>query len=322
MPLFLSIIIFIVSLVVLIKAADYFTASSERIGLALGIPQFIIGVTILAIGTSLPELASSIAAVLQGAPDVVAGNVIGSNIANVLLVTGFVAIVSRKLIVERSLINLDLPLFAMTVGIFIALTIDRDFTWIDGIFAIIAFVVYAMYSVYAYRQSAELAEERVEDIQEKTKKGRQKLKARDVIIIIVSIVVVVLGARYLISSLIDIADAFNIGTSIIALTAVALGTSLPEILVSVQAARRKNYDLALGNIFGSNIFNLTLVMAIPSFFGTLEISNATLMIGVPMLIVSSVIFVISGISRKIHNWEGAFMLILYAVYLGIIFGIL
>jgi cation:H+ antiporter len=129
----------------------------------------------------------------------------------------------------------------------------------------------------------------------------------------------VLGAKYLIDALIAISAMLNIGTGVIAITAVAIGTSLPELLVSAKAALQKKSEVALGNIFGSNIFNALVVTGIPGLFGTLHLSNETYYIGVPMLVISTLLFIISGISRRIHMWEGTFFLILYILFMAKLF---
>ena len=146
------ILIFILSLVLLVKSADWFVESSEKIGLALKISPFIIGVTIVSIGTSFPELASSIAAVLKGASEIVAANVIGSNIANILLVVGLSAVAARTLLVKRSLIDLDAPFLAAATGLFIFIVWDGKIVFGEGILLLLAFMVYFLYTIFQRRE--------------------------------------------------------------------------------------------------------------------------------------------------------------------------
>ena len=309
MSLFIWIIIFVVSLAVLIKAADYFTRYSEKIGLALGIPAFIVGVTIVSIGTSLPELASSIAAVMQGQTEIVIANAVGSNIANILLIVGIAALFARKLIVKRDLINLDAPLLACVTGMAVFMIWDGKVNWIEAIFLVGSYLVYALYTVFS------------RDKNDKKEQKKPKFKIAHLVIILVSAVFIYLGAKYTIDAVIEISNILNINSSIIALSAVAIGTSLPELLVSVMAAKRGNYEMALGNVFGSNIFNLTMVIGVPAFITELEVSSGALLIAVPFLILATVLYIISGISKKIHNWEGAMYLIIYGLFIVKLLGI-
>ena len=214
------IIIFAISLFVLVKAADYFTDFSERIGLALGIPQFIIGVTIVSIGTSLPELTSSIAAVLKGSTEIVAGNVLGSNIANILLVIGLAAFLSKKIAVKRDIIKLDLPLLAAGgVMLIVMIMWDGRVTLGEGIIALLTYLVYFHYTLKYHEKEKPT----------KSEKGHVGFKL--IFGLILSAFFVYLGANYTIEGVINIADILDISTGVIALSAVAIGTSLPELLV-------------------------------------------------------------------------------------------
>jgi len=310
MTLIFWIIIFILSLAFLIKAADSFTKYSEKLGKGLGIPKFIIGVTIVGLGTSLPELSTGIIAVFADNTEIVAGNAIGSNIANILLVVGLSALFARKMVVNRSLINLDTPLFACVTALSLVTIWDGVITYKEGIILIASYIVYSFYLFYFHR--------------EENNKNKKERKFNFIFLfwVIISVAFVYFGAKYTIVSVINISEILNINSSIIALTAIALGTSLPEVLVSVVAAKKGQFELALGNIFGSNIFNLTLVVGIPAFISDLYVSTDTVQIAIPFLIIASLLFVISTISQKIHNWEGMMFLIIYLVFIGKLFGVL
>ena len=314
MPLILWIGLFIISLAVLIKAADYFTDSAIKLGTILGLPQFIIGVTIVSIGTSLPELASSISAVLKGVTDVVVGNVVGSNIANILLVIGLAAVLSKKgrLEVTRNLINLDLPLLAGG-GIILMLMVlwDGRVTSGEGILALIG---YSIYIHYTLRHKEKKGKEK-----ERVKKG--KLNWKIILGLVFGAIFIYYGANYAIESIIKISEILNIGTAVIALTAVAIGTSLPEIFVSVSAARKGNDAVALGNVFGSNLFNGFIVLGIPALIKTLDVTPVILSIGIPFFIAATLLYVISGITRKIYKWEGAMYLLIYILFIAKLFNL-
>ncbi len=335
------IIVFILSLAVLVKSADWFVESSEKIGLALKISPFIIGVTVVALGTSFPELITSLIAVFRGATEIVVASALGSNIANILLVVGFSSIVARTLIIRKSLIDLDAPLLATTTVIFIFIMLDQRIVAWEGILLLAAFIVYLLYTIFNRGEKKEPEEEGVfrvtpEEMVEilpsrverrKKKEENQELSlskigSRVFVFLILGMIGLAIGAYYTIESVIKLAELSGIPTSFIAIIAVALGTSLPELVVSVKAALAKKYEIALGNVFGSNIFNILLVVGIPSLISPLVVDNLTFTIGLPFLAVATLLFVISGISRRIHIWEGIMYLLLYLLFVVKLWGAL
>jgi len=324
------ILIFILSLVLLVKSADWFVESSEKIGLALKISPFIIGVTIVSIGTSFPELASSIAAVLKGASEIVAANVIGSNIANILLVVGLSAVAARTLLVKRSLIDLDAPFLAAATSLFIFIVWDGKIVFGEGILLLLAFMVYFLYTIFQRREeiiTPELMEvlpggmeikvlpSRVERRRKEIKEKSTKLNFKVFLFLILGIIGLIIGANYTIESVLKISEFLKIPTALIAITAIAVGTSLPELVVSVRAAIKKKYEIALGNIFGSNVFNVLIVAGIPALIKPLAIDSLTFLVGLPFLVIATLLFIISGISRRIHIWEGAMYLLIYILFI-------
>jgi len=309
MELIFWIIVFIVSLALLVKGADWFVESSEKIGLAFKISPFIIGVTIVALGTSFPELITSIFAVLKGASEIVVANALGSNITNILLIVGFSAMVARKLIVKRSLIDLDAPLLAASTVLFIFIMWDKTVNFWEGILLISAFLVYLLYTIFQKREEDHLVlEEMVETVQ-------TKLDFKVFFFLILGGVLLAVGANYVVESVLKISEFLKISASLIAITAVAVGTSLPELVVSVRAAAKKKYEIALGNIFGSNVFNILIVVGVPALFKSLTVDELTFNIGLPFLIAATLLFIISGISRRIHIWEGIMYILIYVLFI-------
>ena len=327
MTLILWIIIFIVSLALLVKSSDWFVGSAEKIGLALKISPFIVGVTIVAIGTSFPELASSLAAVLKGASEIVAADAVGSNIANIFLIVGISAVLARVLIVKRSLIDLDAPLLAATTGLFAFIIWDRTIVLAEGILLLAAFVVYLLYTIFQRRELEEVQIPEAEVLPSRVERRRQKLELEETgrpvvrldfkvfFFLILGMAGLAVGANYTIESVVQISKILNISTGLIAITAIALGTSLPELVVSARAALKKKYEIALGNIFGSNVFNILLVIGIPALIRPLAVDDLTFKIGLPFMVMATLLFVISGISRRIHIWEGSMYLLLYALFI-------
>jgi len=297
--------------------------SSEKIGLAFKISPFIIGVTIVALGTSFPELITSIFAALKGASEIVVANALGSNITNILLIVGLSAVIARKLIVKRSLIDLDAPLLAASTALFLFVMWDCVINFWEGILLVLGFLIYFLYTIFQRGEDEAVSEKIVEVLPsrverrkaEKKTAARGKLNFKTTLFLIIGGVLLAVGANYVVESVLKISEILKISASLIAITAVAIGTSLPELVVSVRAAAKKKYELALGNVFGSNVFNILLVVGIPAIFRPLTVDSLTFKIGLPFLIIATLLFIISGISRKIHIWEGLTYLLIYVLFI-------
>jgi len=299
------ILIFVVALAVLLFASDVFIGAAEKIGLSLGISPFIIGVTIVAFGTSLPELATSIAAVYANNSEIVAGNVIGSNITNILLVLGLTSLVGKKINLNFNIWEIDMPLLiGSAFFLFIALR-DGCFTVLEAIVFLVALVGFLINSVRGSKTDEE---------------DRPKINIKDIFYLIAGGVIVYLSAEYTIVGIKGIAELAKIDPDIISLTFVALGTSLPEIVVSIAAAKKGKHAIAVGNVLGSNIFNTYAVMSIPRFLGDLTIADSILTLGLPFFLVSTLMFGIVTISQKISRWEGLLMILIYICYMAELFG--
>jgi len=309
------ILIFIASLVVVVKGSDYLLIGAEKLGLRAGLSPFIVGVTIVGIGTSLPELVSSLVAVSKGVTDVVVANAVGSNIANILLIGGFAAIITKGLKTKKDIIDLDIPLLALVTAIFYLVAKDGSIVLIDSIILVITYGVYLMYTLIYKEEGEAFAEAAADALVEKP-----KITTKDMVLLVVGIVGLAVGAKYLIDSITSLAVLFDIAPGLIAVTAVAIGTSLPELLVSVKAAVRGQAEVALGNIFGSNLFNLLMVVGIPGLFGDLAIDEKTFTVGIPMLLIATVLFIISGISKSIHRLEAVMFLVIYLIFTAQLFG--
>ena len=295
--------VFIVSLAFLVKASDWFVNGAEQIGIALGIPSFIVGVTIVAVGTSLPELASSISAVFAGSSDIVAGNAIGSNITNIVLVMGLVAIFTKeKLEIKRDIMNVDIPMLVASAFILWFLIADLNFIILDAAVLITSLCIFLAYTF----SKSDGNEEKVE---------RQKVGWKPIALVLVSGVLIYFSANYTVTAIQEISNLLGIGTGVIALSLVALGTSLPEVLVSVSAARKGNTEIAFGNVMGSNIFNTFAVMGIPRFLGPIDITASIIEFCLSMMIGVTILFAIICLSRRISRFEGMFLLLFYVIFM-------
>lgn len=298
------IFVFCVTLALLVKGADIFLEKAEKIGLAMKVSPFIIGVAIVGFGTSLPELVSSVAGVIQGAPEIVVANVVGSNVANILLIIGVSALVARRLTVKKDVIDLDLPLLGLSSILFLVVAYDGVITIPESALLFVAYLMYLWY-IFTERGDEEGSEEKIQH--HNATKG-------DYALLVFGLVLLVVSAKYLIDAVIALATALDVATGIIAITAVAVGTSLPELMVSIKAAFQKKTDVVFGNIIGSNIFNALSIVAIPGIFTQLPMDEKTLTVGLAGFAITTLLFVISGISRRIHAWEGAFFLVLYVLF--------
>lgn len=306
MDLLLWLGVFIVSLAFLVKASDWFVNGAEVIGIALGISPFIVGVTIVAIGTSLPELASSISAVYAGSTDIVAGNAIGSNITNILLVMGLVALLSKeKIEIKRDILDVDIPMLVSSALILWFLIIDLKFTILDAAILIAGMFIFLAYTLSKSDSNDDEDDEFV----------RQHISWKTIALVIGSGVLVYFSANYTVTSIQKISNLIGIGTGVIALSLVALGTSLPEVLVSVTAARKGNTEIAFGNVIGSNIFNTFAVMGIPRFLGPIDIPASIVDFSLPMMVAVTFLFAVISLSRKISRHEGMILLLFYVVFM-------
>ncbi|MEO0826659.1 MAG: calcium/sodium antiporter [Cyanobacteria bacterium J06635_15] len=333
-------LIFVISLAVLVKASDVFTDAAEKLGVAIGLPPFIVGVTIVSVGTSLPELLSSLFGIFQGASEVVVSNVIGSNIANICLVVGTAAILSAKsLRVVYNLVSVDLPLFVGSAFLFTLMAWDQTFTRGEALILVIGYIMYLFYILKSSEEESEVPQAQATskdegnadgDIQVEGNKGASAVTKsmssagifREVLILLLSGIFIFLGAQYTIDSLIKLSDLLNIGREIIAVSAVALGTSLPELMVTIGAARKGKAEIAIGNVVGSNIFNIFIVMGIPGLITPLPVPDAAVSQGIPTLISVSLLMFFTVQDNKITIWEGWLFLMLYVWFIGTIFNLI
>ncbi|MEN8252010.1 MAG: calcium/sodium antiporter [Patescibacteria group bacterium] len=302
--------VFLISMIVMIKGADLFLISSEKIGRALGLSAFIIGAVIVGLGTSLPELAVAIFALAEGAEEVVISNAVGSNISNILLVVGISTIVARHLTVSKNLIDIDLPMLVASTVIFLAVAWDGEVTSGEAIILLGTYVIYFLYTIFSKDESIDNVDKR---------KKSDKVSVKLIGMLFVSAAALIFGAKYLIESVVHIADLLSIKSALISITAVAIGTSLPELIVSVKAALKGKSEIAIGNIFGSNSFNALMVVGIPALFTDLKVDDITMTIGIPVMAAATFLFLISGISRKIYLWEGAMFVMFYVFFIGKLF---
>jgi cation:H+ antiporter len=293
--------LFIGSIAVLLKASDWFIDSAEEIGLSFGISPYIIGVTIIAFGTSLPELATSVASVFAGESEIVIANVIGSNITNIALVIGLVAIYVKEIKLETDIWKIDMPFLYFTAFFLWFIVRDQNVSYFEAGLLLLALVVFLVFSLKS------------DDGEEK--EDHPKASTKSYLLMIAGAGLVWLGATYTVVAIQELSKIAGIGSGVIALSAVALGTSLPEVIVSLNAAKKGKTGIAIGNVLGSNIFNTLAVVGIPTFVGDLVISEDILVFSLPLMIVMTILFGVMCFSRTISRWEGFILVIFYLYFL-------
>lgn len=298
------VLVFLLMLGLLIKSADWFTDNAERFGERLNVSQFIIGVVIVAIGTSLPELATSIAAVIDKESEIVMGDVLGSNIVNILLGLGLAAIVAKEAVrMRKNIFSGDFPvLIAATVLVFFTIA-DGKVTFYETILYLIGLVIYFRHISHLQKRHRE------ENV------GRGELDWGAITKIIFSGVLLFLSAKFLITATVEISNIILVGTSVIAASAIALGTSLPEIMVATVSARKGRYDLAMGNIIGSCVFNIFGVVGLAGLFGVLVVPAGIVSFVLPFTIAAVFIYGVVLLDEKIISSEGAIMVLLYILFI-------
>lgn len=304
------------SLIGLIKCSDWFTLASEKIGRYFGLSSFIVGATIISIGSSMPELATGIITALQNDPSTASfaiDNVVGSNIANILLICGVLAIVCKNIKIKSLLVDVDLPFLFVATGLFFLFAYDGSIGVLEAIILLGLLILFITYTIKG---------DHTEETGDEDSQIKKRIQWHTWIILLASTIGIYFAADYTITSVIKLAEILNIAPSIVTMLAVAVGTSLPELIVSVRAAQKGKPSIAIGNIFGSNIFNVLAVAGIPALFGALTVSPTVLTIGLPFLGVATFAFIFSLHDDQLRRWEGLALLILYVAFVGKIIGVI
>ena len=313
------ILTFVLSLCLLIGGAELLVKGASRLAVTLGISPLIIGLTVVSFGTSAPELAVSIKAALSDNASIALGNVIGSNIFNVLFILGVSAIVT-PLIVAQQMVRFDVPLMIIVSVCVLLFSLNNQISPVEGLLLVSGLIAYTVFLIYQSRkESEEINEEYAREFGEDKKKVTHTSK--NIILIMIGLVLLVLGSRWLVSSAVSIAEYLGVSKAIIALTIIAAGTSMPEVVTSVVASFRGERDIAVGNVVGSNLFNLLGVLGVSSLIAPNGISVPQSMINFDMPIMIAVAIVCLPIfftENKISRFEGFVFLgyyIAYTVYL-------
>ncbi len=310
-----TITLFVVGLVLLVVGADVLVGGAARLAARFGISPLVIGLTVVAFGTSAPELAVSVSAAMSGTggADVAIGNVVGSNIFNVLLILGLSAVVA-PLVVQRQLVRFDVPLMILACGACWLMALDGVVDRTDGLILVAALLGYTLLLVRIAKRSGEDAPAEVPELDEKSLTARLPVQ---LLMIVAGLGMLVVGSGWLVDGAVAFARLLGVSELIIGLTIVAAGTSLPELATSVLAALRGQRDIAVGNVVGSNIFNVLCVLGISSTVSPrgVNVAPAALSFDIPVMTAVAFaclpLFITGGV---LSRWEGALFLAYYAAY--------
>lgn len=316
----LWVFIFIVSVIALVKSADWFTEGAEELGVYLGMPVYVVGLTIVAMGTSLPELVSSIFAVARGSSEIVAGNAVGSNITNICLVLAVGAIVAGRLTVTREIVQVDLPILMSATALLGLTALDGTISRLDGALLLIGAIIYGVYGLLMSRPTRATQVKVEAVVKEDIKPERGRLRPMAYVKLAGGAAILYFAAEYTIRSVVELSDLLDIGKDVIAISAVALGTSLPELVVSIMAARRGKLEIAIANVLGSNVFNAFAVVGIPALIAPLTVTQPVLTIGLPFMAVATILYFFMSQDREVTRWEGMPLVLLYILFIATLFG--
>ncbi len=304
MEIVLAFVLLVVGFVMLIKGADWFVEGAAGVAARFGIPQLVIGLTIVAMGTSAPEAAVSITSALAGTAGITVGNVVGSNILNILIILGITAVIIA-VPVQKSTVRIEIPfMIGITVVFLLVGAFDNQITRLEGVLLWGLFIVYL---AYLFRMAKKNKEEQDDA-------AKQKSLWLQLLMLVGGVAVIVGGSNITVDSATKIAEFFGVDDRIIGLTVVALGTSLPELVTSVIAARKGNADIAIGNIVGSNIFNILFVAGTSALIIPIEFQPA-FVIDLCIAIAAGVLLLICVLPKsKLTRGGGLTMLAGYAAY--------
>lgn len=307
----MSFILLIVGFVVLIKSADILIDAASKLAKLYAIPSFIVGFSVVAFGTSAPELAIGIFSGIKQNNLITLGDVLGSCIANIALIIGISAII-RPISIEKSVLYKEIPIsFGVQFLLLLMLTIGGVLSKID---AIILILLFALFLFYIYNRSKNSTNELINnEVEIKVDSETSKIKLAGLMII--SIIGIILGGNLIVNSSTTIAQMFGLSDVLIGVTVVAIGTSLPELVTSVVAALKRQSDIAIGNIIGSNIFNILLVLGVSSFIYPIPKAEGINVDIFVMLFTTVLAFLVSLRNKKISKLSGILLLTLYVLYM-------
>ena len=311
-------VFFVIGIAALVVGAEALVRGAARLAARTGLSPVVIGLTVVAFGTSAPELAVSLGAAFRDEADLAIGNVVGSNIANVLLVLGLSAVAGGGLVVAQRIVRIDVPIMLGVSVLVLLFGLDNSIARWEGAVFVALLIVYISWTVIATRRSTKDAVVDEYDEALSAERLRESSPLSDIAFVIAGLLLLVVGSTALVEAATDIAASLGVSELVIGLTVVAIGTSLPEVATSVLAAARGQRDLAVGNAIGSNLFNLLAVLGVTATLSpsAIPIPDASLAVDLPVMIaVAFACLPIFANGYSLLRWEGALFLSYYAAYL-------
>ena len=297
-----QIIILLVGFIFLVKGADWFVEGAASIARKMGIPQLIIGLTIVAMGTSAPEASVSVNAALAGSNDIAISNVIGSNLFNGLVVVGVCAFMAGFK-TNPEILKRDMPLNILVTFILCLMLLDRHINHIEGIILLISMAVYIAVMVISALKNRETADE-----------CKILSLPKSLIFIIGGLIAVIFGGTLVVDNACLIAKDFGVSENFIGLTIIAIGTSLPELVTSITATRKGDSGLALGNAIGSNLFNILFILGMSATICPLNVLSESIIDCIILLVSAVILYVFARTKKTMNRWEGIVCVFLYVGY--------
>lgn len=302
MYMLFQVVLLVLGFVLLVKGADFFVDGAASIAAKFGIPQLIVGLTVVAMGTSAPEAAVSISAAFAGNADITIGNILGSNILNILIILGLASAIT-SIAVAKSTLIIDIPIVIVSSLILLILGLDGYISRLDAVIIFAGFIGFLAYMIISAIKSNESGEH---------------IKVMSVPLSLVATIgglaMIIFGSRFTVSGATAIAEAMKIDERIIGLTVVALGTSLPELFTSVTAARKGNADIAIGNIVGSNIFNILFVVGVSGLIIPVPFKLDFIFDAVASIVAAVLLWIFCIKDKKLTRKEGIILLLGYCIY--------
>lgn len=309
-----AVVLLVIGFVFLVKGADAFVEGCSSVAKRFHVPTLIIGMTIVAMGTSLPETAVSITASISGNNTLAVSNAVGSNIFNLMVVVGVCAVLT-PLAVQVGILKRDFPLsIACAILLLILGAIDMTLGHVDGVVFIVLFAFFILYMIRSARNAGNGAEGEEDELLAEAEEMPVMSVPKSLIYIVAGGVAIALGSDWVVDGATTVASAMGISQTLIGLTVVAFGTSLPELATSIVAAKKKEVDMALGNVIGSNIFNILMVLGIASAVSPVAFLTENVIDIVILIIFSAIVWVLAWTKKELNRKEGILMLILYAAY--------
>ena len=300
----LDIVLIVIGVVLVLKGADILTEGASALARRMHVPEIIIGLTIVAAGTSAPELFVSVVSALNGTPDLAMGNVVGSNTMNCMLIVGCAAMVA-PMTISRSTVRKDIPFAVMASVVLTLIALDSSLGRIDGLILLAGFAVFMTYTLMQAKNGQ--AEPQTE--------VKQQNPWLSVLYLVVGLAMLVAGSNLFVDAASSVAAALGVSEGVIGLTVVAGGTSLPELATSVVAARKGQSAIAIGNVIGSSVFNILLILGLTAAISPLQIEGITAIDLTVMLVSVTLVWLFSYTRFTVERWEGAVLVGGYLVYL-------